>query len=529
MTRVISSLSRIAFALAAAGVIAAASMPSANAVAAPAITTDPAQAAASWLAGRMVDSTHQPSPSGDHFEFNFNGTYYYDGGTTADTIYALAAAKVGATKVAAAMDSITAKIGEYTNVDGSQGASAFVGSAAKAALAAIIAGRDPKAIGGYDLIDTIVKGQCTAVSHPAAENNWADPECPAIGAGLNSYSSVAESFILLALARADVVPDATRLEYFLSLQCPDGGFTSLTTNANCASDVDATAYAMFALKALGGHDTELVKATTWLKSQANADGYFVSQGGPNTDSTGLAAAALAQQGQDISVYTDWLAGQQILDGPTFGPDAARGALLYQDDFTPASIKATADGILGLVGEGSLASVTASGAAATLPVFQAEGIVKRESVVAGKSQSVQAVGFTPGETVVAVLHSAPVTVGTTKAQEDGLATLTFVIPSGTPAGTHEIVLTGTSSGLVATVPFAVTAAPAPPAPKPSTGASGQPAPVAQPAHPETPTIAATGLDAKHNTIVAAVGMMLIALGLSLVIGVRARAAQNQRIG
>jgi hypothetical protein len=483
----------------------------ASAATAAVTTTDPAQAAASWLAGRLVDNTGKPSPTGNRFEDVYGGTGYYSG-TSLDAVFALAAAGVGTAKIAAILSyAATTAAGPYANLDASQDQTGpYDGAVAKLALAATVGGGDPRAFGGRDLIATLAADKCTAVtvgSYPSV------PECPAIGAARNIYSSVQEAFVLLAQARAGVVAAAPELTFFLGLQCPDGGFTTNTSaTPTCVSDLDATSYAMFALKALGGQSTALGKAATWLAGQRNAAGYWVSQGGPNTDSTGLATSALDLSGADVSVPRAWLRSQQVTDGPTFGPTASRSALQYLGTFDPAgSRKATADAIPGLIAGANLATLTVpANATAQLPVLPASGAVTHDRVVQGRSQTVSGTGFSVGETVTAVLHSAPVTVGTVTANATGTAALTFTVPKNTAAGAHQLVLTGAASGLSATVAFTVTAA------------AITPAPVIAPAVSD-PQLAATGLDGHQLGRLSTLAGVLLLLGGGLLLVGRRRSA------
>jgi hypothetical protein len=51
------------------------------------------------------------------------------------------------------------------------------------------------------------------------------------------------------------------------------------------------------------------------------------------------------------------------------------------------------------------------------------------------------GFQPGEKVTVVLHSAPVEVGVFTADANGVVTIEFTVPAGTPLGTHTLVYQG----------------------------------------------------------------------------------------
>lgn len=74
------------------------------------------------------------------------------------------------------------------------------------------------------------------------------------------------------------------------------------------------------------------------------------------------------------------------------------------------------------------------------------------------------GNDPGEQVDGYVHSARVFVGSTVANSNGVATLTFTVPKSLPAGEHTLELVGETSGHVGTASFRVTSSG-------STGASG----------------------------------------------------------
>jgi hypothetical protein len=512
-TRVAAALTGCA-AMVAAITFSVVGAPAASAATAPSLTQDPAKAAASWLAGRLADASGKPANDGDHMVYPNSGGFFFDG-LTADTVYALAAAQVGADKISAVMSYYQANIAAATSVNDTSGTPGpYDGSVAKAALAAIVAGRDPSHFGGYDLLQKLADDSCQSVSAPASQSDFSTPTCPGVGAGRNIFSSVSQSLILIALKRGNKPVTPAQSSYLLSLQCGDGGFTSGTSPTNCSSDVDATAYGVLALTALGGHPTELTKAKDWLLAQRKAGAYWVSQGGPNEDSTGLAVSALDALHVNVDAARHWLYDQQVIEGPTFGPTASRAALTFLGQFNPDdSIKATADGILGMIPGASLLTVDVTGAVAGLPVLPADGDRRFGSVKQGAKQSVAGTGFSVGEKVTAVLHSTPVTVGTATANSHGSVELSFTVPKSLATGGHTVTLTGASSGLVATTAFTVTAAAAAVSPTPSGGSAGTASATGTPAAGE-PTLAATGvpLDRMAAAAVVAAGMLLAGAGM-----------------
>jgi hypothetical protein len=491
----------------------------AAAATAPATTTNPGAAAAGWLAQQFVGSDHKPSPSGDHFETSFGSpkTYSFDGGTTADAIFALAAARAGHDKIDTAIAYFEQHVAEYTAVNDTSGKPGpYDGQVAKAALAAIVAGADPEKFGNYNLLQTLQDDECTEQS--GSTSDFTVPTCPAPGAGRNIYSSVSESLIILAEARAGgaYAPSGAAVHYFESLQCPNGGFTPKTTTCTDGADasVDETGYAVAALLALGGHDEQVHDAVNWLKEQRNPKGYWVVQGGPDDDSTGLAASALDAAGIDTSSSRAWLASQQVTTGPTIGPGASRGAVMYQGAFdASSSAKATADALLGMVPGASLATLTAKGAAAGTAVLAlAPAMAAHASVPQGGSQTVTGTGFSAGERVSAVLHSAPVPVGARTAGSAGSASLTFTVPASLPPGRHTVMLTGQDSALTSSVSFTVVAAAAATAP-PTTPAPTTP----------TPILAATGTPGAQVLTEALIGLGLVLAGAAVTYTGRRRRA------
>lgn len=501
------SQSRLSKALAVAAASATAAFataaPPAAAAAPPSITTSPATAAAGWLSQQLV--------GGNHLVFAFDGKTF-DGGGTADLIYALAASKTGKRAIDAATAYFQTHVAEYTSITDTSGKPGpFDGAIAKTAVAAFVAGADPTQFGGHNLLRTLADDECTAVS--GDPNDFTVPVCPAAGAGLNVFSSISESLIMLAEARGSRTgvsdaPSPAALAYFLSLQCPaSGGFTTSTTGASpCTPDVDATSYALMALQAIGGHAAEINKAARYLQKTRRSNGAWSANGGDNVDSTGLAAAALRAAGRSTATSRGWLVSQQMTDGPTVGKGASRGALKFQGTFDPSSsVKGTSDGMLGLVAAGSLATLDASGATPGTAVLALDPpAVQHTSVVRGGSQTVVGTGFAAGEKVTGVLRSTPFTVGTATANAHGTATLSFTVPGSVSVGTHTLTLTGATSGLTSTVRCTVAALHATHAPIGSTSTSTSPA------------LADTGRDARQTRSEVLAGVGLLALGAAVLV-------------
>jgi hypothetical protein len=488
----------------------------------PATTTDASAAAAGWLAQQFADSANRRGPGGDHIELSYNdGTkdvLYYDGGGTADAAFALAATKSGKSKIDTAVGYVGAHLDAYVDYSGTQGGP-YYGSIAKAALAAIVDGRDPNNVGGHHLLSELKKDECPAGSTTCTP-----------GTNSNVFSSVSTSFIVIAEARggrvdgSSVAPSQDLLTFFLSLQCPDGGFTSdLPVKSPCTSDPDATGYAVMALQAVGGHTAEIARAAGYLEKSRGKDGAWSDNGGSNIDSTGLAAAALSIAGRDTSRSRAWLSSQQVTDGPTTGAGARRGALKYQGAYDAnASIKGTSDAILGLVPGASLATLDATGARdGTSVLALAAPSVRHASVRAGSAQTVTGAGFAAREKVRASVRSTPIPVGAATASADGTATVTFTVPPSLAAGRHTVELTGARSGLSSAVSFTVVAAAPTGTTSASGSASGSAAGSAAPSS-ASPVLAVTGRDDRRTGWELLAGLGCIALGGVALLAGRRRA-------
>lgn len=475
------------------------------------VTTDPVSAAAGWLSTQFVDGSHLPTPNGDHFDQKYGKDYFPNQGVNADVIFGLAAAKTAAGSIDKALQYLDTFADAYADLSGSQGGP-YDGAVGKLALAAIVAGDDPTDFGGSNLMATLAKDECPAASTTCTP-----------GAAANIFSSVSESFVILAEARTagkKYTPSTDALAYLVSLQCGSGGFTDgVTACGSGPADLDATSYALMALSAAGGHRTEIRAAVGWLKGQQESAGYWISQDIPNANSTGLAAAALAGEGEDVSTARTWLRSQQVGAG---APGA--GAVKYDGKMTPAttaatspSVLATAQALIGLVEGGSLATVTARGAATAQSLFAPSATASTDTVQTGSKQSARGVGFVAGEQVEISIQSDPVTVATPKTDAAGVVSATYTIPTSVAAGAHELVLTGSTSGLSVALDLRVTAKST--AGSPAGGSSSVPAGQgvtggSQSAGTVDP-IAATGLDGSQVRVMTLAGALSVLVGVAFV--------------
>ncbi|WP_030545204.1 prenyltransferase/squalene oxidase repeat-containing protein [Streptomyces albus] len=215
-----------------------------------------------------------------------------------------------------------------------------------------------------------------ALAAPAASAGTAAPSPSAakLPAGLHgdkdpTYDGVwRQSIALLAQDTAGVTPSAEAVDWLTGQQCDSGAFAAYRADASAGCDAktpvdsNATAIAVQALAALGGHTGEVRKAVGWLKSVQNEDGgWGYLPGSPSdTNSTSVVAGALAAAGEKPEAARaggkspyDALAELQL------GCDADagdRGAYAYQPDkkgALAANADATVAGVLAGHGKGLL--------------------------------------------------------------------------------------------------------------------------------------------------------------------------------
>ncbi|MDB1087784.1 prenyltransferase/squalene oxidase repeat-containing protein [Streptomyces sp. ACA25] len=147
----------------------------------------------------------------------------------------------------------------------------------------------------------------TAASGALADGG--EPPAALFGDGDPEYDGVwRQSVALLAQHTAGVVPADEAVTWLAGQSCEHGGFAAYRAgtgaDAPCGeevlADTNATAVAVQALTALGGHDQAVQTSVDWLKSQQNDDGGWPYLPGDTSDtnSTALVAGALAAVGED---------------------------------------------------------------------------------------------------------------------------------------------------------------------------------------------------------------------------------------
>jgi hypothetical protein len=256
-----------------------------SALAAPAAPTlRPKPASAAWLDSQVA-----------HGRIH-NGQFDVDDwGLTIDTALALAATG-GHRKTLRAMTKAIQHhyFGGYATFNGDK----FAGSMAKSLLAAEVLGRNPRTFGGHNLRALVL-----SLAAPASEGFEAGR---VRDTGDNDFSNTfAQAYAVIGLARSGGVRPKI-VSYLLKQQCSEGYFRltevagETCDDSGSASDVDATALAVQALRAASSHGATIPpravrRAANWLAGVQRANGSFrggTSTPGPNANSTGLAAQAL---------------------------------------------------------------------------------------------------------------------------------------------------------------------------------------------------------------------------------------------
>lgn len=267
--------------------------------------------ATSWLRGQQQPDGGLPGMKGGS-----------DPSATADAAVAFAAAGIDPAQVKqgdhSIIDFLTASAGSY-------GASAA--GAAKLALAAAAAGKNPHDFGGVDLISRL-KGHL-------------DPK-----SGLYDQQIFTHAYAMLALAAAkEPVPPAA-INGLEQHQAGDGSWSFTGSTDPGQGDSNTTAIAVQALTAAGSAgSTAIEKALGYLKTVRVSDGSYAYQPGGasppagDANSTALAIQALAAAGQSPEAG---VAGSPLDALARF--QNSDGAFRFRDDTPADSALATVQAI-----------------------------------------------------------------------------------------------------------------------------------------------------------------------------------------
>lgn len=182
-----------------------------------------------------------------------------------------------------------------------------------------------------------------SASSPAPATSAAQLPTALYGKADPTYDGVwRQSLSLLALNKAQVRPADKAVVWLADQQCADGGWASYRTDpgqpcAAKAEDSNATAVAIQALAALGGHNDGVARGAKWLGDVQNDDGGWSYNPGQASDgnSTALAIGALDAAGvAPTTVKQGGKSPYDALGSLQLGCSAKanqQGAFAYQSD------------------------------------------------------------------------------------------------------------------------------------------------------------------------------------------------------
>jgi prenyltransferase beta subunit len=287
-----------------------------------------------------------------------------DIGLSIDTVFALAPFPVHA----ATVDDLGSAIesGYWTSYIQYSGVF-YANSTAKALVAARVLRRPGNDFGGHSLRRKLMS--MVAPSGRVRDTDWKTA---------TDYSNtLGQALAVIGLARSGGAPQRA-VDFLAGQQCRSGGF-ALTESAHhpCAragvrASVDATGLAVQALVAARRHgaavpQNSILHAIRWLRSVQKRNGGFAQGGGaarPNTNSTGLAAAAFAATGRDRALRraARFVASMQLTASTAGNAAADAGAIAYNASAFNAAVaggvtvqtrdqfrRATAQAMLALTG------------------------------------------------------------------------------------------------------------------------------------------------------------------------------------
>jgi hypothetical protein len=424
--------------------------------------TDPAgvravSAGATWLRAQLTDGILHNE------EYDFD-----DLGLSADVAFALDAVGGQDATVVAIADAVAPKVTQWYDF----APTVYTGSAAKAIALAQVAGRDANAFGGTDLQSVVEANVATSAPiagrvQNAGEKDWTT------GDPTDSLNVISQSWAARALGGQDSDLADEVMSFLLEQQCDDGSFRAALTEdkaaleQGCAADevgeVDTTALAV--INILETPDAPLAArgaaflAANWLKTQQATDGSFSAGAlGTNANTTGLAAWALAEAGQDgaATKAAGWLRGLQVADlAPcTATLSAENGAIAYKAADLAA---ARAAGKIPVTLQDGFrrASAQALPALAHVPAGSDVNLSAPATAVEKSTVTVNVAGLGAGEPACVSLggRATPVT-GT-----GSVVPVTFTLPAGAAAHTFRVT-TLTGSATATTTATATPVAPAP---------------------------------------------------------------------
>ena len=278
--------------------------------------TGRAEAAADWLADQL--NGNELIRSG----YDDNGTFvtYLDHGLTLDVHFALRDLGVKKERRQGILDALETRVGDYVGT----GETRYAGALGKLLTAVQREKIDPATYARGNLVTQLERRVHTADD---SEKGRAED------AGSGDFSNtIGQSFAVRGLVMADSDLADETLRFLLQQQCDRGFFRVYVESADHTCDggtrdesgpsVDATAFAVQALLLADRRDVDvrqrriakaLAAAETWLLRKQRANGAFREDGTANSNSTGLAAAALADLGREgrADRAAEWLRERQV--------------------------------------------------------------------------------------------------------------------------------------------------------------------------------------------------------------------------
>ena len=281
--------------------------------------TGRAEAASDWLADQLNPRDLVLSGYDDG-----TGTFvrYVDHGLTLDVYLAFKDLGVKRERREAILDSLETRVEDYVTAFGQT----YAGSLGKLLTAVQ---RQQLDVDTYEDGDLLTRLQRMVKRGGKTDGLAEDASAP------DTTNTIGQSFVVRALAMADsnLADETTR--FLLRQQCDNGYFRVYTASADRTCDggtaaesgpsVDATAFAVQALLVADRRDVDvrqrrldkaLAAAEAWLVRKQRTSGAFRADGTANTNSTGLAAAVLADLGRKgrADRAAEWIRDLQVTRG-----------------------------------------------------------------------------------------------------------------------------------------------------------------------------------------------------------------------
>jgi len=293
----------------------------------------PAGKSATWLGKQLTKGVVH----NDEFDYD-------DLGLTADVGFALAAIRGNSPSLRKVRNALRKNVDSWTTGVDFGSSDVYAGSTAKALVFAQTVGANPRKFGGTNLVKQLRK-----LVSKAGPNRGRIQDASTSGDFANT---IGQAYAAAGLANAGDKNRRPVLRFLLKQQCKRGFFRltfsdkslpnqkcdAAPTPADRAPDTDATAIAVLQLLSLERPSPKARKAVTkalkWLRRTQKGNGSFgggPSTEGPNANSTGLAAWALASAGrcQQAGQAARWIA-KLTVSGKVGGTPLAgeKGAIAY---------------------------------------------------------------------------------------------------------------------------------------------------------------------------------------------------------